>query len=541
MDVKLAGYNVDVDSINELKENNKILIEYLKSNCERANAGLVICDALRNVQENQKILNNMTPETICASYARISRDSRAIPELRKDSRDDVESARKSNSAIIFSMGHKSIAEHAVFNFDIMGISRKTVETLEKKRLCSYTEKSQRYITLKGDYVVPQEIMDSGFAGEFKHVVENVQNKFYFDNLKSLQEWHAKNPETKALLEKMGIVPAKFKTQEAYENKVKETIEGWGKEDARYALSMATQAQVGETISARNLETLVTELRSSSVKEEQELGKKLFECVDGVAPSVIKYTEPTDYFAKTRKELKAVVNELMKLYNYPEKSRYSMERVRIYENMLTDDLIMAGLVFSSTKLSFEESLDFVEGLNNHERKKKIRDASIRYKTKHDPLLREYELCGSFVAEMVMSSSAFAQMKRHRMNTIISQDYDVNLGVTIPDSIIGIEKEDEFMKVMELSNEFYDQMKSDNETKEVADYILTNAHRRRILFDANIRQISAFSSERENLFAQWDIRKTANEYVKKMKNFSPLTLDLACGKHEYDDIKKKVLGE
>ena len=52
------------------------------------------------------------------------------------------------------MGHHSVAEHAVFNFDVIGISRLAMEELEKFRLCSYTEKSQRYITLDKDFVLP---------------------------------------------------------------------------------------------------------------------------------------------------------------------------------------------------------------------------------------------------------------------------------------------------------------------------------------------------------------------------------------------------
>jgi len=49
------------------------------------------------------------------------------------------------------MGHHSVAEHAVFNLDILGVSRYVMEELEKFRLCAYTEKSQRYITLKKDH------------------------------------------------------------------------------------------------------------------------------------------------------------------------------------------------------------------------------------------------------------------------------------------------------------------------------------------------------------------------------------------------------
>ena len=126
MKVYLAGYNVDTGVLKELTKEGK---------------------------EPE----GLTPEVLSAAYARISRDPRPINEIRVDARSEVERSRKSNSAIIFKMGHHSVAEHAVFNLDILGISRLAMEELEKFRLCSYTEKSQRYITLDKDFVVPEEI------------------------------------------------------------------------------------------------------------------------------------------------------------------------------------------------------------------------------------------------------------------------------------------------------------------------------------------------------------------------------------------------
>ena len=128
MRVILAGYNVDTDVLEDLK----------KTSHPR---------------------QDVTPETISASYARISRDPRPVDELRKVAREEVEKARKSNSTIIFKMGHHSIAEHAVFNFDILGVSRLALEEIEKFRLCAYTEKSQRYQKLTDDFVIPDEVRD----------------------------------------------------------------------------------------------------------------------------------------------------------------------------------------------------------------------------------------------------------------------------------------------------------------------------------------------------------------------------------------------
>ena len=92
---------------------------------------------LRQLQGGADQRNDVTPEVLSAAYARISRDPRPINEIRKDARSEVEKARRSNKTIIFKMGHHSVAEHAVFNLDILGISRLAMEELEKFRLCLF--------------------------------------------------------------------------------------------------------------------------------------------------------------------------------------------------------------------------------------------------------------------------------------------------------------------------------------------------------------------------------------------------------------------
>ena len=85
MKIILAGYNLDYDLIRELKEKS----------------------ALRQ---------DLTPETISAAYARISRSPKPVNELREIARAEVDKARQSNRNIVFSMGHSSVAEHAVFQY-----------------------------------------------------------------------------------------------------------------------------------------------------------------------------------------------------------------------------------------------------------------------------------------------------------------------------------------------------------------------------------------------------------------------------------------
>ena len=162
-------------------------------------------------------------------------------ELRTLARGEVEKARASNRNIVFEMGHSSIAEHAVFNLDVLKVSRLLVEEIEKFRLASYTEKSQRYVLFKDDFVIPAEVRKAGLEEVFTATVR-AQNRFYQELYEKLRPYvFARNPE-------LAADPA---------NKL--LLEGWAKEDARYIIPLATETQLGMTVNARNLELMIRRL------------------------------------------------------------------------------------------------------------------------------------------------------------------------------------------------------------------------------------------------------------------------------------------
>ena len=140
MKIRLAGFNADID---------------------------LLMDAAQFFDRDGVDSAALSPETISAAYARISRDPKSVTALRAAAIKDVAKARASNEQIVFGMGHASVAEHAVFNFDLMGVSRLVIEAIEQARLCSYTEKSQRYTQLGEEFVVPQEIVEAGLEADFK--------------------------------------------------------------------------------------------------------------------------------------------------------------------------------------------------------------------------------------------------------------------------------------------------------------------------------------------------------------------------------------
>ena len=88
------------------------------------------------------------------------------------------------------------------------------------------------------------------------------------------------------------------------------LEGWAKEDARYILSLATETQLGMTINARNLELMLRRLAAHPLAEAQEYSSKLYEATKNIAPSLIRYTDATDYDRLTRQASEGKDNDAL---------------------------------------------------------------------------------------------------------------------------------------------------------------------------------------------------------------------------------------
>jgi thymidylate synthase ThyX len=193
-----------------------------------------------------------------------------------------------------------------------------------------------------------------------------------------------------------------------------------------------------------------------------------------------------------------------------------------------------LLFSSSSLSYAQCLEQAQLMTKKDKETLFKTAFQNLQP-HDVALRELENI-DLQFELVMSASCFAQLKRHRMATIIAQDYDPGLGVTIPPAISAIGEQKQFRKIMCKTQDAYEQIRK--KAPLAAPYVLTNAHRKRVLMKVNARELYHLARMRSDVHAQWDIRKLSEEMLKKAKKVMPLTLILACGKDSFAALYKKT---
>ena len=141
---------------------------------------------------------------------------------------------------LYKNGHHSCFEHIYFTFKIEGISRACSHQLVRHRMCSFTQRSQRYCSEEGyDFVNPIEDAD-----DIRHTV------FYdmvCDNAKDYEE-----------LQKLG----------------------WKNEDARYILPNACATELYLSCNLRELIHIANErLCSRAQWEIRELVREMCKRVD----------------------------------------------------------------------------------------------------------------------------------------------------------------------------------------------------------------------------------------------------------------------
>jgi len=481
MKVILAGFNVDTEALKEYKEKDMIL----------------------------------TPESISAAYARISRSPKPVDRLRQEARKEVERARRSNRKIIFEMGHHSVAEHAVFNFDVIGISRRAVEELEKFRLCSYTEKSQRYVTLKGDFVIPEELKGATFIDEYIGMI-NLQSVLYKKLFKKIRQYNFR------------IFPGLVK-----ESKGRRCLENLAKEDARYVLPLATQTQVGTTINARNLELMMRRCASHPLSEMNVLGKKFFGLAKKIAPSIILFYSADEYDQKTYPGLQIYAESLPLKGNDSRKGR---DVTLLYATPAADSKILASLLFKSTDKDYTYCEKAVKRMSKRARRELFKKAC-QHMELYDAALREFEF-SQLTYSLTVSAACFGQLKRHRIATITCQEYDPSLGYTVPESVREVGEVQEFSKVMRQTERVYRKIKK--KFPSVSDYILTNAHHKRVLLSLNLRELYHISRLREDPTAQWDIRDKVHKMSTLARKAIPITSQLLGGKTNYAQMYHDLFG-
>ena len=110
-------------------------------------------------------------ERLCAAAARSCYSKKGASRLLEEI--DEQKAGKAISEIT-GMGHHSVIEHAYYTFSVEGVSRALTHQLVRHRIASFSQQSQRYVSLKDpSYVTPPSIaQDPELKEEFEALMQS---------------------------------------------------------------------------------------------------------------------------------------------------------------------------------------------------------------------------------------------------------------------------------------------------------------------------------------------------------------------------------
>jgi thymidylate synthase ThyX len=259
-------------------------------------------------------------------------------------------------------------------------------------------------------------------------------------------------------------------------------------------------------------------------EVQQFSQELHKAVEKIAPSLIRNIDLADLEIEREPET-------YKSAPPPE----SVKLMRATEN--ADDVFLKALFATCEGVSYEEAESVISEMNITEKSKYLK-AKLKGITEHHAFSRAYETVG-FAFQLVVSASAYAQLKRHRITTQLPLPYHPDLGHTIPLSIIEAGLENDFREKMKSVERLYREIFP--EFHNVAVYALTNAHRRVVYFYCNAREMYHLARLRMDSSAQWDIKTLVGKMVELAQENAPLTMALACGKDGFEEMKKAFLSK
>ena len=154
---------------------------------------------------------------------------------------------------VLASGHHSTIEHCQYVFTISGVSRACTHQLVRHRHMSFSQKSQRYVTEKGqfEYITPNTIKNAGFETEYDEFMA--------------------------------------KTAEFYEKMISQGIPA---EDARFILPNAATSSLVSSLNLRELIHLANiRLCTNAQHEIRILVKKMCDLVKEKEPWLAEYLVP----------------------------------------------------------------------------------------------------------------------------------------------------------------------------------------------------------------------------------------------------------
>lgn len=412
-------------------------------------------------QVNVFAVHGVDPEVQAYAMAKYSRSALSMKESLKEISE--QRAEQFLNTFYFQYGHRSIADLAHLAFAVEKLSILAAIVLVDEQRWDGQERSTRYQNFKkSGYYVPDFVSDDTLRAAYCSLMDFLFAEYEVFSQEMLRYYIAQVAR-----------PAEM-PEEAYTR----TLRARAFDNSRYLLPLGTNTSLGQIVNARTLESQIARLLSSPYQEVRRLGE-LFkqaarepsfnvhaESVRGlieeiaavnselgekarqqllrpvkVAPTLVKYANPNEYEIQSRKELARAAAELM-----GDAQVQAAPLVDLVEGEPLEIEIPATLLYSACHYSYRQVRERVQSLTEAQRQE-IVDLGVRYRGRHDELLRAFHSGEQFRFDILMDVGGFRDMHRHRRCTQIEQGFTSRHGYDMPLDVIAAGLEMRYREAMQ----------------------------------------------------------------------------------------------
>jgi thymidylate synthase ThyX len=330
-------------------------------------------------------------------------------------------------------------------------------------------------------------------------------------------------------------PSEMK-QEAYER----TLRARAFDISRYLLPLATNTSLGEIVNARTLESQVSHLLAHTHREVRRLGEllkqaaispaynvnqeSLRELVEQiraaspelgaraeqellrevrVAPTLVKYADPSKYEIESRRELRQVASELM-----GDLPISPAPTVDLLEEEPLEVELAATLIYEHSHYPYRQIRQAVQAAGEAIRREII-DLGLRHRGSHDEMLRAYCAGQQFRFDILMDIGGFRDMHRHRRCIQIGQEFTTKHGYDAPEELEAAGLRTHYDANMDRAVEAVEALAQGSvaEAAEISQYAIPLGFRKRTLFKMDFAEVVYISELRTGPAGHFSYRNVA----------------------------------
>ena len=466
---------------------------------------------------------DLTEEQLAVVFAMTSRRPEPFDDIAQQV--TQEKAADFHERWVLGYGHASVAEHGIVHMAVENVSRLACDSLEDNRLASYTEKSSRFQVLpQGYYYLPPEIeADPCLKGLYLKTCD-----YLFETYSHMID------DTIAFL-RVERPRGESERETAYNLRLRREVT----DSCRFLLPASTLTNVGITMNARTMEHAISKLLSSELMEERDLGEEMKAKGKEITPTLIKYAEKNDYLMSAReaqKENSALLSGGHRTIPSPlvgegqsegesppptsslpprEESGPEIQVSLVHHDPQAEHKLAVALLYRFSGLPYGEVWRKVEAMDQDTRHRAI-SSCLEGLGPHDPTVRELEVV-DYTFELVLDYGAYREFKRHRMQTYLPQPLNVSNGYVMPDLLVKAGLEGRFVEAMERVSGAFARVSEASPL--AAQYLVTHAHKRRLISKMNLRECYHLFKLRTQPQAHFSIRDPMNEALRLARGAHP----------------------